>query len=329
MSQPRTRTGSHNIARVLRGGLIVLILVALAATASAQTYRRGFVPPPDHEEQLAKRRVTIPLDKDPLPSNYDWRDHGGVTPPRNQGDCGSCWAFAAAGEMEAKILIEYGKSLNLSEQQIVSCNPYGAGCDGGWAGAAYYVFMHYGGILENCMPYAGSDHIACRQDDYLKFTDMEGWSSIANDIDQIKTAVLNNGPVCTSVDANDAWDGYSGGIIDAPGNGTNHLVLIVGWDDRMGTDGVWIVKNSWGAGWGDAGFCYVEYGACNIGSGVTSLTYQRPEADVQVATPAGGGIYYGDDELTVEWSTADATVDAVDIFFGTAEIGRASCRERV
>ncbi|MEZ4386658.1 MAG: C1 family peptidase [Candidatus Krumholzibacteriia bacterium] len=322
MSRPRTQSHSR-FARL--AVLVVLALAATYASSSAQTHQRGFVPPDDWEEQLAAHRVVLPMDKVPLPSFYDWRDFGGVTPPKDQADCGSCWAFAATGEMEAKIKIYYGVSLNLSEQQVVSCNPYGAGCDGGWAGAAYYVFMHYGGVLENCMPYQASDNVACRQDQYLKFTDMDTWVSISNNLDQIKTAVMENGPVCTSVDANQAWEGYSGGIIDVPGNGTNHLVLIVGWDDRMGDGGAWIVKNSWGAGWGDAGYCYVAYGACNIGVGVTSLTYSPPPVEVTVASPSGTEEYYGDDTLEITWQTSNESVAAVDIYYGTV----GACQDEV
>ncbi len=309
--------------------LVVLLTVGLLATAGSavaqQIHGRGFVPPANWDQILEDHRVLLPMDKDPLPSNYDWRAHEGVTPPKDQGSCGSCWAFAAAGEMEAKIRIYYGRTLDLSEQQIVSCNPYGAGCDGGWAGSAYYVFMHYGGVLENCMPYEGSDLIACRQDEYLKFTTMDTWVSISNNVEQIKTAVFENGPVCTAVDANDAWDGYSGGVIDAPGSGTNHLVLIVGWDDRMGTNGAWIVKNSWGAGWGDAGYCYVEYGACNMGQGVTSMQYTPPPVDVGVSSPVEDELIYGDTPVTITWYTGNEPVDAVDLYFGTV----GSCQDQV
>jgi len=305
-------------ARVVQALAIMLVVTVVAAwPALAQTHGRGFNPPDDWEEQLEARRIVLPMDKDPLPSNFDWRDHGGVTPAKDQGSCGSCWAFAATGEMEAKILIEYGVTLNLSEQQIVSCNPYGAGCDGGWAGAAYYVFMHHGGVLENCMPYEGSDFVACRQEQFLKFTSMDTWVSIANNGDQIKTAVMNNGPVCTAVDANQAWDGYTGGIITAPGSGTNHLVLIVGWDDRMGDHGAWIVKNSWGSGWGDAGYCYVAYGASSIGSGVTSLSYTPPPVGISVASPAGDQEYFAGAEVEIIWQTRHEDVAAVDLYYGT------------
>jgi len=299
--------------------LLAAVLVALVAGPAAADfeYARGYAPPADWERILEERRMLFPPDKDPLPTFWDWRAHDGVTPAKDQGDCGSCWAFAAAGEMESKIRIYYGKLVDLSEQQIVSCNPYGSGCNGGWAGSAYYVFMHYGGVMERCMPYEADDHVPCTQDEYLKFTDMDTWVSIANDVDQIKTAVLNDGPVCTAVDANDAWDDYGGGVIDAPGSGTNHLVLIVGWDDRMGTEGAWIVKNSWGGSWGDGGYCYVAYGACNIGVATTAMIYTPPPVEVGVSSPLGDAVYFGDAPLTVSWYTQNEPVDAVDIYYGT------------
>ena len=167
------------------------------------------------------------------------------------------------------------------------------------------------------MPYEGSEDVPCTQDDYLKFTTMDTWHSIANDVQQIKTAIYNDGPVCTAVDANDAWDNYGGGVIDAQGYGTNHLVLIVGWDDRMGTDGAWIVKNSWGASWGEAGYCYVAYGATSIGVGVTSLSYTPPPVDVNVAAPPADVQVFGDAPLTITWSTSGEPVEAVDLHYGT------------
>jgi len=297
--------------------LAALLLLTVAGSAFAQSYGRGYAPPPDYERILEERLLILPEDKTDLPSNWDWRNHEGTTPVKDQGSCGSCWAFAAVAEMESKIKIYYQTVLDLSEQQIVSCNPYGAGCNGGWAAAAYYVHMHHGGIMERCMPYEGSDDVLCTQSDYLKFTNISTWNHISNNITQIKNAVYNNGPVCTAVDANDAWEGYSGGVITAPGSGTNHLVLIVGWDDRLGDDGAWIVKNSWGAGWGQNGYCYVAYGACNIGSGVTSLTFEAPPVRIGVSEPVGDQTYYGGETIPVQWFTQNEPVSHVDLYFGT------------
>ncbi len=297
---------------------IVLSAALLPASASAQPYGRGYAPPSGYEKILEDRLFLYPEDKNNLPIFWDWRNNDGVTPVKNQGSCGSCWAFAATAEMESKIKIYYQRTVDLSEQQIISCNPYGAGCDGGWAAASYYVHMHHGGILEHCMPYEGSDFVPCTQDDYLKFTNISNWVHISNNVTQIKNAVYNNGPVSTAVDANDAWDGYTSGVITAPGSGTNHLVLIVGWDDRLGDGGAWIVKNSWGAGWGMNGYCYVAYGACNIGAGTTSLTYAAPPVRVTVASPVADGVYYADDLLTVQWATFNQPVNHVDLWYGTA-----------
>jgi hypothetical protein len=303
------------LTRALVAALLIAALLPAGRALAADQYRRGFTPPENWQEILEQRRMVFPRDKDPLPSHWDWRAHEGVTPPRDQGDCGSCWAFAAVGEMEAKIRIHYGVELDLSEQQIVSCNPYGSGCNGGWAGSAYYVLMHHGGVLEHCMRYEGSDDVPCTQEEYLTFTEMDNWYSVANDVEQIKTAVYEHGPVCTSVDANDAWDNYGGGVIEAPGSGTNHLVLIVGWDDRLGTDGAWIVKNSWGASWGEAGYCYVAYGATNIGAGVTALQYTPPPVEVSVGSPEPDMQYFGDASVEISWNTSGAPVDLVDIHY--------------
>jgi hypothetical protein len=298
--------------------LVALLLVGAATGALAeQRYARGFVAPPDWEKILDERRIIHPRDKDPLPVSFDWRNVGGVTLPKDQGSCGSCWAFAAAGEMEAKILIHYGKEVDLSEQQVIACNPYGSDCGGGWTSAAYYVFMHRGGVLEGCMPYEGSNDVPCTDDQYLAFTTMTNWVSIANDVDQIKTEVYQNGPVSTLVDANGAWDDYGGGdVIDVPGSGTNHVVVIVGWDDRLGTDGAWIVKNSWGASWGMSGYCYVAYGATNIGAGTTSIQYDPPPVRVSVGAPGDGDSFYGDATTTITWQTQDQVVDTVDLYYG-------------
>ena len=91
---------------------------------------RGYAPPPGYEQELAKHLKVYPTDKT-LPTSLDWRDVEGITPIKNQGSCGSCWAFAATAELEAFVKIYYGVELDLSEQQVVSCNPYGAGCNGG------------------------------------------------------------------------------------------------------------------------------------------------------------------------------------------------------
>ncbi len=279
---------------------------------------RGFVPPPDYEKILTERLKIYPVDKDDLPSYWDWRDMDGVTPVKNQAECGSCWAFAATGEMESFVKIYYGQELDLSEQQVVSCNPYGAGCDGGWAGAAYAVFASNGAIHEHCMPYQAADPpiAPCQQAGHPPYGWVTGWHSIANNVTQIKTALLD-GPVCTGVDASSEFEMYSGGCYDVPGGAwTNHLVLIVGWDDRLcDGQGAWIIKNSWGPGFGQYGYIYIKYGAGLVGSGVTQLEYTPPPVTVQVTGPTAWPPLMGEEPTQITWSTSGGPVGTVDIWF--------------
>ena len=304
---------------MIRKLALCAVVLCLGATgALADTFGRGYVRPPDWERTYQEHLRVFPADKDPLPAVWDWRTMDGVTPAKNQGSCGSCWAFAAAGEMEAKIRIYYGnRILDLSEQQIVSCNPYGADCSGGWAGSAYYVFQHRGGITEDCMPYEAVDGVPCVDTQYLEFADITGWYTVSPQVDQIKQALLE-GPVCATIDANAAFEGYSGGCLDAPGGWTNHLILIVGWDDRAcdGNEGAWIIKNSWGPGWGEAGFGYVKWDACSIATDVTALYYTPPPVDIRVTGPTASQALYGEGPVNVTWNTFGQATDTVDIWFG-------------
>ena len=230
----------------------------------------GFVPPPDWEKIHAQNLKIFPVNKDELPSVWDWRAMEGVTPVKNQGECGSCWAFSAMAELESFVKIYYNVELDLSEQQVVSCNVYGAGCGGGWAGAAYSLFLSNGAIHQHCMPYLAMDppQAPCLQDGQPAYGWVTGWHGVANDVDQIKTALLT-GPVSTGIDASPDFEMYGGGCYDTPGGAwTNHLVEIVGWDDRLcDGEGAWIIKNSWGPGFGVFGYIYVKYGAGLVGTG--------------------------------------------------------------
>ena len=285
-----------------------------------ETQRRaltGFVPPPGYQKELEKHLVILPVDK-ALPVNFSWVQQGGVTPVQNQGSCGSCWAFAATAELEAHMLIKYGVSLNLSEQQVVSCNSYGAGCDGGWASAAYNVFQTTGAVLEDCHPYLSADPPAapCLQNQFLKFGWISGWRYIANDVTQIKTALMD-GPVCTGIDGSDALQAYAGGCFDAPGYTINHLVLIVGYDDRAcGGAGAWLIKNSWGPGFGESGYAWVQYGAALTGNSVTQLTCASPTTAYSFAPQFGTSPLMAGTVVPVTWSTTGLGTSTVDLRLG-------------
>jgi len=288
-----------------------------SVTPERRAHLRGFNPPPGYEEELQKHLKIYPVDKD-LPTHWDWRDVGGITPVKDQGQCGACWAFAATGEMEAFVKIYYGVELDLSEQQVVSCNPYGAGCSGGWASAAYYVWQYKGGILEGCAPYQAMDPptVPCTQDNYLKFATLHDYNYISNDVEQIKAA-LQYGPVCTAVDAGPEFEAYGGGCYDVPGGSTNHLVLIVGYDDRScGGNGAWIIKNSWGPSFGEGGYITVQYGAGSVGSGCTHMVYYAPPTTITIDGGFGTEPLYGDQTVQVDWTTSGDPLSLVDIYLG-------------
>jgi hypothetical protein len=278
--------------------------------------RKGFVLPEDYDAEFKANLKIYPLDKDPLPSRLDWRDVDGVTMVKNQGSCGSCWAFAAVAQLEAHIKIKYGVVTDLSEQQIISCNPYGSDCGGGWATAAYFVMEHEGVLLEGCGPYlsASPPEAPCIQDGIDKYGEITGYHYVSNDVEQIKAA-LQDGPVYTAIDASPEFDAYSGGCYDVPGHGTNHAVLIVGYDDR-GCDevGYWIIKNSWGTSFGESGYIFVQYGAGSVGTSAAQLHYTAPEVGVSVSSSLAEMPLISGDEVEINWGTSGPVVDNVDIY---------------
>lgn len=210
-----------------------------------------------------------------LPARWDWREHNGVTGIRDQLNCGSCWAFATAASFESLLLIKQDTTADVSEQHLISCNSLGYGCNGGWW--AYDMFVNPGAVLESDFPYVASD-AACGGPYNYAFH-LTGWAYIDGvdkvpSIAKIKQAVYDYGPVCAAVYVGSAFQAYTGGVFDkdeAPKKWflscskplkVNHGIAIVGWDDARGA---WIIKNSWSAGWGEAGFMYIKYGISNIG----------------------------------------------------------------
>ncbi len=208
-------------------------------------------------------------------SVFDWRVMGGVTPVTNQGDCGSCWAFAATAGFESAYKIATGIDLDISEQAIVSCVVECDGCEGGWCGSAYNMFMDFGAIDESCMPYLQRDDIPCTQEECEVLANLQGYQPIPNNVDVIKS-FLAIAPVSTSFTVYDDFYSYQRGCYyHADTEPTNHAVLIVGWDDdECNGNGAWIVKNSWGPGFGRlGGYFYIQYDAAAIGTATNAPFY--------------------------------------------------------
>jgi hypothetical protein len=219
-----------------------------------------------------------------LPSQFDWRDYGGLTPVRNQGGCGACWAFAALGAVEGTIAARTGWQLDLSEQWLISCTQAGD-CAGGWIDFALgYLFCTTGAIdpcgasgavREEFSPYAAySAPCLCP---YPHSDCIAGAYYAGATVAQIKQAILDYGPAATTVAADEAFQAYGGGVFNAcAASRINHAVVIFGWDDTQGAAGVWLVKNSWGPTWGEGGLMRIEYGCAMVGTFSYCVGYTPP-----------------------------------------------------
>jgi C1A family cysteine protease/type 1 fimbria pilin len=251
----------------------------------------GLVPPENWRENARFVKVTPRLS---LPSYYDWRDTGGCTSVKNQGSCGSCWAFGTVGPLECNILIKDGIEEDLSEQWLVSCNTDGWGCSGGWWAHDYHQFRpdpcgDDGAVLEEYFPYTATD--APCDCPYPHSYWIDNWAYIGTGdipaVDDIKQAILDYGPVSVAICVNSAFQAYTGGIFSGPTcSDINHGVTLVGWDDSQGTTGVWFLRNSWGPGWGEGGYMRIEYGVCDVGYGACFVDYPG-SAILRVTLPNG------------------------------------------
>jgi C1A family cysteine protease len=254
------------------------------------------------------------------PPSLDWRNNGGnfVTPVRNQGGCGSCWAFATTAALESSVLRAAntpGVDLNLSEQVLVSCGTSGGSDAGSCAGGVIQYASNYirdtGLPVESCYPYTGTDGAcgsACGTYNTATYT-ITGWADVTGTsptVSAIRDALVSYGPLVTTMDVYDDFFSYVSGVYthttgDYAGG---HAVLIVGYSDA---GQYFIVKNSWGAGWGESGYFKIAYSelgtvvdfgdytlrytgtACSysISPSSQSLGYAAGSGSVTVATQGG------------------------------------------
>ena len=206
-----------------------------------------------------------------LPSTVDWRTQNVLTPVKDQGHCGSCWAFSSTGAMEAAWAIKNSVVVSLSEQQLVACSgAYGNyGCDGGYAVAGFqYVIGNKGINTEANYPYLAVDS-KCNTTlaNVHEVTISKAGSVQAYNYMALQASVVSQ-PVSTGVEANIMWQLYQSGTLTSNcGVDINHDVLAVGYNTE-GTIPYWIVKNSWGTDWGISGFIQIGMSA---GSGVCGI----------------------------------------------------------
>lgn len=219
----------------------------------------------------------------PLPTEMDWKHLTAMVEVQDQGGCGSCWAFAATTVLRAHSEI-YQKDHRFSVQQIVSCTPNKKECGGtgGCSGATAELAMDYvmenGCVTEEEFPYEQTD-VQCprhmrphhasgasfmessgkrRSNNAAASFGMVGWGQLpANEMEPLKRALVERGPVAVTVASSYSWNSYAGGIMDncPKAAAVDHAVVLVGYGEAAhATKKYWVLQNSWGTFWGEAGF---------------------------------------------------------------------------
>ncbi|KAG8449845.1 hypothetical protein GDO86_016496 [Hymenochirus boettgeri] len=206
-----------------------------------------------------------------IPDSIDYRKKGYVTPVRNQGQCGSCWAFSSVGALEGQLKKKTGKIVVLSPQNLVDCAKKNDGCGGGYMTYAFeYVRDNKGIDSEEAYPYVGQDQ-QCMYNVSGRAAKCKGFKEVTEGSEKaLKKAVALVGPVSVGIDAGlSSFQFYSKGIYydkDCKAADINHAVLAVGYGIQKKAK-YWIIKNSWGEEWGNKGYILMardKGNACGI-----------------------------------------------------------------
>ncbi|KAI3719065.1 hypothetical protein L6452_19955 [Arctium lappa] len=214
------------------------------------------------------------------PASLDWREKGVVTPIKDQGQCGSCWAFSVVGSIESAHALDTGELIRLSEQELVDCDNYDYGCDGGNMDTAFRWVIKNGGIdTEADYPYTsangyGGKCIVSKENNIV--VSIDSYTDVEPNENALLCAVAKQ-PVTVGI-VGSAYDFqlYTGGIYDGECSSSpydiDHAVLVVGYGSQNGED-YWIVKNSWGTYWGMDGWILIKRNT-SVKNGVCGINLQ-------------------------------------------------------
>ncbi|CAF1353521.1 unnamed protein product [Adineta steineri] len=200
-----------------------------------------------------------------LPSSIDWRTKGWVTPVKNQGQCGSCWAFSVTGSLEGQYAKKSATLISLSEQQLVDCSAkYGnAGCNGGFMDQTYqYIIDNHGIDSEDSYPYEAFDR-PCRFNSTNVVTNISSFVDVKSQSEMdLQYAIATVGPVAVAIDAqHDSFRFYSSGVYSEPDCSSTNLdfsLLVVGYDTTKDNIDYYILKSQWTTQWGNQGYVWMS-----------------------------------------------------------------------
>jgi cathepsin L len=215
-----------------------------------------------------------------IPDSVDWRTQGYVTPIKDQGQCGSCWAFSAVASLEGQHFKAAGKLVSLSEQQLVDCssNFGNMGCDGGLMDQAFdYIRANKGIDTEASYPYTAEDDQCAFNPANVGATDTGFTDITSGDEDALTSAIATVGPISVAIDASqDSFQFYSSGIYsddNCSSDELDHGVTAVGYGSQGTGQDFYIVKNSWGTDWGDKGYILMARNMQNMCGIATAASY--------------------------------------------------------
>ena len=211
------------------------------------------------------------------PDNFDTRVQFGdcVHPIRDQKKCGSCWAFGSSEALSDRFCIASKGAVDviLSPEDLVSCDHSNSGCNGGWIGNAFEYFESTGIVEDSVFPYTASEQ-TCPDKTKLKTFKCTPGSIIHLDKpEEIKSALVQGGPLATRFDVYSDFMSYKGGIYQHVTGSRNggHAVKLVGYGVEGGVN-YWIIANSWGPAWGENGFFRIAWNECGINDNVFGCT---------------------------------------------------------
>ncbi|KAK6149162.1 hypothetical protein DH2020_016687 [Rehmannia glutinosa] len=198
-----------------------------------------------------------------LPSSMDWRKKGAVTPIKDQGQCGSCWAFSAIAATEGINQLSTGKLISLSEQEIVDCDKTSQdqGCGGGYMEDAFeFITKNKGIAAESTYPYKAANGICNKNEETSHAAEISGYEKVPINSEKALLKAVANQPVSVSIDAGEMdFQFYSSGVFTGEcGTDLDHGVTAVGFGETADGKKYWLVKNSWGTSWGEEGYIRME-----------------------------------------------------------------------